>query len=111
MIIDQEIKGSLVILSLNGRLDTLNFPLLEKKVTELIHDSHKSILLDCQDLDYISSSGLRVLLKSLKQAESVHGRLTICSFQPQIAQIFKISGFDRLFEIYPGKQQAVASYL
>ena len=111
MIIKQESEGNIVILALEGRLDTLNFSLLEKEMTALIEKNQKHIVLDCQVLDYVSSSGLRILLKSLKQVEAAQGRFTISNLQPQIIQIFKISGFDHLFEIYPGKKEAVASYL
>lgn len=111
MNIKQETEGNIVILALEGRLDTLNFPILEKEMTALIEKDQKHIILDCQDLDYVSSSGLRILLKSLKQVEAAHGRFTISGLQPQITQIFKISGFDHLFEIYSGRQEAVASYL
>ena len=111
MIINTETAGSIVIVSLNGRLDTMHFPMVDKELATLIENNRKEIVIDCLDLDYVSSSGLRILLKALKQMETVGGRLTLCSLQPQIAHIFKISGFDHLFEIYPGKQEAVASYL
>lgn len=111
MIITQETDGNIAIVSLNGRLDTMHFPVVDKEISSMIADNRKEIVLDCLNLEYISSSGLRVLLKALKQMETVSGRLTICNLQPQITQIFKISGFDHLFEIYPGKQEAIASYL
>jgi len=111
MNINKKTEGNIVILALEGRLDTLNFSLLEKEMNLLIENNQKNIILDCQGLDYVSSSGLRILLKSLKQVDAAKGRFTICNLQPQIAQIFKISGFDRLFELYPGSREAVASYL
>jgi anti-sigma B factor antagonist len=111
MNINQEEVRNIVILSLNGRLDTLHFPLVDKELSSLIDNNRKEIILDCTSMDYISSSGLRILLKGLKQMEAARGRLTICNLQPQITQIFKISGFDHLFEIYPGRQEAVSSYL
>jgi anti-sigma B factor antagonist len=110
MIIHQEEEGNIAVVSLNGRLDTMHFPMVDQELSSLIAGNRKEIVLDCRELEYISSSGLRVLLKALKQMESVNGRLTICHLQPQITQIFKISGFDHLFEIYPGKQEAIASY-
>ena len=111
MNIKQESEGNIVILALEGRLDTLNFALLEKEMNLLIENNKKDVILDCQDLDYVSSSGLRILLKALKQVDAAKGRFTICNLQPQIIQIFKISGFDHLFELYPGRKEAVASYL
>jgi anti-sigma B factor antagonist len=111
MTINIDSEGNIVIISLNGRLDTMHFPLVDKELTSQIANNRKEIVLDCLNMDYVSSSGLRILLKALKEMETAKGRLTICSLQPQIAQIFKISGFDHLFEIYPGRQEAVASYL
>jgi anti-sigma B factor antagonist len=111
MIINTESEGNIVILTLNGRLDTMHFPAVDKELTALIENGNKSIVIDCKGLDYISSSGLRVLLKGLKLTEAAKGRLAICNLQATIAQIFKISGFDHLFEIYPGRQEAVSSYL
>lgn len=110
MNIKQESEGNVVILALNGRLDTLNYSLLENELAFLIEKNQKDIILDCQDLDYVSSSGLRVLLLALKRVKAVHGRFTICNLQPQIIQIFKISGFDHLFELYPGRNEAISSY-
>jgi anti-anti-sigma factor len=110
MNIIQESVGNIVILSLNGRLDTLNFALLDNELNLLVEKNQKDIILDCQGLDYVSSSGLRILLMALKKVKAVHGRFSICNLQPQIIQIFKISGFDHLFELFSGRNEAIASY-
>jgi anti-anti-sigma factor len=110
MEIVKEVRDKVVILSLTGRLDTLNFPVFDTEITSLLDKSQKDIILDCGDMDYVSSSGLRVLLKALKQAKAAGGKFVICRLQPQISQIFKISGFDQLFEIYPDKTVAFASF-
>lgn len=110
MDIKQESEGSIVILALNGRLDTLNHSILENEMDVLFEKMQKEIILDCQNLDYVSSSGLRILLKALNQVKTLQGRFSICSLQPQIIKVFKISGFDHLFEIFPGRNEAIASY-
>lgn len=110
MDINQKPIGSIIILSLNGRLDTMNYALLEKEVNSLIKNNQKDIILDCQSLDYVSSSGLRVLMMALNQVKATGGKFSICNLQPSIIKIFKISGFDRLFDIFPGRDEAVASY-
>ena len=110
MDISRDVQGKVVILSLAGRLDTLNFPVFDNEITALLDKKLNDIILDCGDMDYVSSSGLRVLLKALKQAKAAGGKFVICRLQPQISQIFKISGFDHLFEIYPDKTVAFASF-
>jgi anti-anti-sigma factor len=110
MEIKQEVKENVVVLSLTGRLDTLNFPLLDNEMNLLLGKNQKFVILDCKDMDYVSSSGLRILLKALKQVKAAGGRFMICNLQPQIIQVFKISGFDHLFEISSDKNQALASF-
>ncbi len=110
MEITKEEEGKVVILWLTGRLDTLNFPVFDSEITALLDKKQIDIILDCGNMDYVSSSGLRVLLKALKQAKAAGGKFVICRLQPQISQIFKISGFDHLFEIYPDKNSAFISF-
>jgi anti-anti-sigma factor len=110
MDIKQEVIGKVVILTLTGRLDTLNFPLLDNEMASMLDKKQNNIILDCRGMDYVSSSGLRILLKALKQVKAAGGKFVICCLQPQIIQIFKISGFDHLFEIHPELNQALASF-
>jgi anti-sigma B factor antagonist len=110
MEISREYTGNIIILSLNGRLDTLNFAQLENEINSLIKKNQKDYILDCQELDYVSSSGLRVLMLALNQVKAIDGKFSLCNLQPSIIKIFKISGFDRLFNIFPGRNEALASY-
>jgi anti-anti-sigma factor len=59
------------------------------------------VTLDCKRLDYISSAGLGVLLKTQKRLLAAHGKLRIAGLQPHLRDIFTYSGFDQLFEIEP----------
>jgi anti-anti-sigma factor len=79
-------------------------------MTGLLKKGKIKIIIDCKDLDYVSSSGLRIFLKALKQVSGAGGKFVICSLQSQIMQVFRISGFDRLFDIYPGKAEALSSF-
>src|SRR5262245_4375746 len=67
------------------------------------------IVLDFSSLDYISSAGLRVLMIARKQAKAQSGKLVIASLQPVVKEIFEISRFDTMFEIFPSVRQALAS--
>jgi anti-anti-sigma regulatory factor len=57
MNIKQESLGNLVILTLDGRLDTMNFALLESELTAVVENNHKDIILDCQDIAQIIKTG------------------------------------------------------
>jgi len=96
-----------VILGIIGRLDTTNYSMLEKRLMDLIEASNHRILVDCSRMDYISSSGLRILLMGLKKITLLKGKFLLCSLQENIREIFEISGFTSIFEIYPSKDEAL----
>jgi anti-anti-sigma factor len=101
-------SGDIFVLEIHGRLDTTNYMEFEKNLLDAINGNAK-ILIDSQQLEYISSSGLRALLVGLKNADSSGKKLALCSLQPVIMEIFKISAFISLFKIYPTREEAIKS--
>jgi len=102
-----ENEGGIQVVGIKGRLDTSNYLQLEGKLLDLI-SKDSAMLIDCVQLDYISSSGLRVLLQALKKAQQQNCRLALCSLQSTIMEIFKVSAFDTIFSIYPDRAAALA---
>jgi anti-sigma B factor antagonist len=110
MEINEQQTDQCLILSIKGRLDTTNYNMLEKKLMEMIDSNHHRILVECTGMDYISSSGLRILLMGLKKISMVKGKFALCGLQENIHEIFEISGFSSIFEIYPGKEDALKAF-
>lgn len=96
-----------MIIGITGRLDTTNYSILEKKLMELIDNRHDRILVECSKMDYISSSGLRILLMGLKKITLMKGKFALCGLQENIHEIFEISGFTSIFEIHPTREDAL----
>jgi anti-anti-sigma factor len=96
-----------VIIGITGRLDTTNYSILEKKLMDMIDSHHDKILVDCAKMDYVSSSGLRILLMALKKITMAKGKFVLCSLQENIREIFEISGFTNIFEIYATQDEAL----
>jgi len=95
MNIEQErIGNSTVTLTLYGRLDTVNAPLLEGKIKEL--EDITELTLDFKGLDYISSMGLRVLLQAKKTMKSEGVGMKIINMQDSVREIFEMTGFLNL---------------
>jgi anti-sigma B factor antagonist len=109
-----EITGKTVnkieIVFLNGRLDAYNSNLVENKFDELIDSGKVNMIADLSGVEYISSSGLRVMLSSLKKLNQLEGTLKLSSLQPYVLEVFEIAGFTQLFEIYDSEEEAVASF-
>jgi anti-anti-sigma factor len=88
-----------IIAILSGELDTAAAAQTEKDLQPLLDCKGKEIVLDCKDLEYISSSGLRVLLSILKQAQSVGSRVVLKNVNDVIHDVLDISGFISIFDI------------
>jgi anti-sigma B factor antagonist len=98
------------IVFLNGRLDAYNSNLVENKFDEIIDSGKVQVVADLSGVDYISSSGLRVTLSSLKKLNKMGGTLKLSSLQPYVLEVFEIAGFTQLFQIYHDENEAVASF-
>jgi anti-sigma B factor antagonist len=101
-----ETTNGIRIIGLNGRLDTTNYLKFENELLEVITVNSR-VVIDCTHLDYISSSGLRVLLMALKKAENLNSILALCSMQACIQEVFRISAFDTIFQIYADRESAL----
>ena len=82
--------------ALNGRLDMLTAPDLEKELNPL--DGVESLCIDCKDLEYISSAGLRVLLSTQKIMNS-KGSMKITNANEMVMEIFEVTGFADILTI------------
>ncbi|MFP4471323.1 MAG: STAS domain-containing protein [Bacteroidales bacterium] len=96
-----------VVIEIEGRLDTTNYGQLEKKIIERIDAGHFNILCDCEKMDYVSSSGLRIFLMALKKINALKGKFVLCGLQENIREIFEISGFTSIFSIYDTQADAL----
>ncbi len=93
--------------SVVGRVDTTNANEFEKSMLGVVEGGASKIVLDCAGLNYISSSGLRVFLIVQKKMMALKGKFALCCLQPEIKEIFDISGFSSIFSIYIDKEAAI----
>ena len=92
-IIEKEQEG-VSVFKLTGRLDSKTSPEFEKKVFDAIEKGSKNMIVDFEDLDYISSAGLRVILKATKDLKRAEGKFVLCSMKDYVKEVFEISGYD-----------------
>jgi anti-anti-sigma factor len=100
-------RNDYLIIGLQGRLDTLQADAVEKKMLEVLGQKHERIVIDCKELDYISSSGLRIFLIMQKKMMGAAGTLKLCNLQPSIQEVFDMSGFSMIFAIAPDLETAL----
>ena len=107
MEITQAKQNDIVILKLKGRLDTLSSSSLEKKLLDLSEQNENELIIDFSQLDFISSSGLRVLLMAGKKLKSVKGKIAFCTLKDHVKEVFDIAGFTILFHMFPSQEEAM----
>ena len=93
----REVEDKYVIM-LGGYLDTSATPEVEKALAPLMESVDKDVILDCNDLDYIASSTLRLLLGVMKNVKKGGHHMYIRNLDSNIREAFELTGFLRLFE-------------
>lgn len=91
--------GTNIIAELKGRLDTLQAAECESQLAPVHENADKDVVLECEGLEYISSSGLRIFLSILKDVKAKGGSLELRHVNKEIRNIFTITGFHKLFNI------------
>lgn len=93
----EEIAGKYVA-TLEGEMDTAAAVEAEKVLKPLCNSDGKDVIFDCTGLEYIASSGLRILLSILKGAKAAGSKVVLRGVNDDIKNVFKLTGFINIFE-------------
>lgn len=88
------------VFRVEGRLDATSTPELEKRVLTSLDRGVRHLVMDFSELEYINSAGLRILVMSYQRLTPRGGKVMICGVRDYIAEIFDISGYNRIFGMY-----------
>lgn len=92
-------ENNYYVMYFDGRLDTAAAPETDKAMQPLLESEGHDVILDCTNLEYISSSGLRIFLNVLKNMKGKGHKVFIRSINESIQKVFKMTGFYNLFEM------------
>jgi anti-anti-sigma factor len=105
-----EIKHSdAVVLALSGKLDATTAKPFEEKIIGVINSGTQRLVVDLSQLEYVSSSGLRVFLLAAKRLQPTNGKMALCGLQDHIRQLFDLAGFSSILSIYGSRDEAMKS--
>jgi len=108
-IIEKNQEG-VYVFKLNGRLDSNTSPELEGNIFEAIDSGSTNMIVDCENLDYISSAGLRIILKAAKALKRSAGMIVLCAMQDYVKEVLEIAGFDSFLPIVAGMEDALKKF-
>lgn len=105
-----ENRGEVTILAPRHRVDTNNAPEVEKIIWENIGDGDGKMVIDFSQVNYISSAGLRVLLKTAKQMKKGGGKLGLCNLNDQIKEVLELSGFLGIIDCHDSVDSCIDAF-
>ena len=103
-------ESDISILSITGSLDTNTSKGAEDQMNKLIEEGRIKLLIDLSNLDYISSSGLRILLSTSKKLKSIGGQMRISGLNETVNEVFEISGFTMIFNVFKTLDEAKTNF-
>lgn len=92
-------EGNTVTAVFDGRLDTVAAQQIAETVEPLLQNAGRTIILDCEKMPFISSSGLRIFLKIRKEVEAKGGNMQLRNVCPEVRQVFKMTKLEDVFNI------------
>ncbi|WP_027180069.1 STAS domain-containing protein [Maridesulfovibrio bastinii] len=100
----------IIVFELKGRLDSNTSGEFEEKLLGSIQGGESKIILDFENLEYISSAGLRVLLKAARELKGGDGQMLLCSLKDYIKEVFDLSGFVSFLPIHNTKDECLKAF-
>lgn len=110
MKISQREASDVKIVDFEGNLDTNTSHDAEVELNQLLKQGAKKILVNFENLDYISSAGLRILLVTAKQLKSTDGDFRLCNLNETVLEIFDISGFSTILNVFGTESEALEDF-
>ena len=95
---------------LSGRIDAGAAPMVRSAAREAMKSGTRHIVIDLSEVTFMSSSGLRILLLLARELRATGGDVRLCAARPQVAEVFRLTGFHHIFELHPTREAAAQSF-
>jgi anti-sigma B factor antagonist/stage II sporulation protein AA (anti-sigma F factor antagonist) len=107
MEIDTRKEKGVVVVSVKGRMDAITSLEFDQSMSNLVSAGENMFLINLSQLEFISSSGLRSVLKLAKELKANNGKILFAALRDPVFNVFKISGFNTIFKIYDTEEDAL----
>jgi anti-anti-sigma factor len=104
-------KDTVLLIELKGRMDTTMPKEFETQLLDLIENGETHLVFDFSQVDYVTTNGLRLLLRAFKEVTYVNGRMVFHSLNERVRRIFELAGLTMIFQIYETREEAFAGAL
>lgn len=97
----------ITVVEVKGRVDSTSAPALGDKLTHAVASPQQRVIVDLSGADYVSSAGLRVLLRAAERLDQTKGKLVLHGLNSRVEEVFEISGFANIFIICRTRGEAL----
>ena len=108
--INTRVVGPVLVIDLQHKLDTQTSAPTQEALLQQLQDQPQQVLVTLTALEFVSSAGLRVILRAAKQVRGYKGALKVSGASGMVKEVLEISGFDSLLDLYDSEEQALASF-
>jgi anti-sigma B factor antagonist len=106
--LDVKEQGGWAVLAVSGEVDVATAPRLRERLVDLVTEGNHRIVVDLENVDFLDSTGLGVLVGALKRVRTHDGDLALVCTQPRILKVFEITGLTKVFSIHKSVDEAVS---
>jgi anti-sigma B factor antagonist len=110
MELSSEMMNDAMVVRLEGNLDTNTSTAAQEYLNSAMDDGASNIVVSLEKVDFVSSAGLRILLATAKRLSGIGGVLRICGLNETVAEVFEISGFSTILNVFPTEAEALAGF-
>lgn len=103
-------RQSVSVMKVKGRIDSETAPDLDEALTRLVQQGRNQIVLNLQDVDFMSSAGLRAVVKAFQAAKKAGGDLRLAAVSEPVEVVLRTVGMMQMLQMYPSDQEAMASF-
>jgi anti-sigma B factor antagonist len=100
-------EGDVCVMSVAGEVDVYSAPDLKARLAEAIDDGCAHVVVDLASVDFMDSSGLGALVSGLRRIKERDGTIRLAAPREPILKVFKITGLDKVFPVFPGVEEAL----
>ena len=111
MKMDTRNVDDVLVVDMSGTLDSTSSGEAGDRIVDIAKGEHSRVLLNLENVDYVSSAGLRVILRGAKLLQVNRGELKICNANTLVKSVLETSGFNSLIKVYNTEQDAYSAFL
>ena len=108
--IQKEKEGNVTIMNIKGAINAHTVNEFEKALEQCLENREYNLLINCKDLDYISSAGLGALMGVIENIKTNGGDIKLCNTSNSVYRVFDILGFTELFQIFDSLEEGLKAF-